>query len=123
MDRVGDSVYELRGRRPALLYETNASFVNFFRYLGTGGIRADFHPRLLRPIPVAGLFTVTPVMGGRLTYYDQRLVNQHISRQYGVSVEDSASDSRVRRQAEWGVEAESRISRVYTTDGSGSVAA
>ncbi len=33
------------------------------------------------------------------------------------------NDSRVRRQVEWGVEAESRISRVYTTDGSGSVAA
>ena len=59
---------------PGLLYETNASFVNFFRYLGPGGIRADFHPRLLRPIPVAGLFTVTPFIGGRLTYYDQRLV-------------------------------------------------
>lgn len=108
---------------PGLLYETNASFVNFFRYLGPGGIRADFHPRLLRPIPVAGLFTVTPFVGGRLTYYDQRLVGQHISRQAGVTVEDTVSDSRVRRQAEWGVEAESRISRVYTTDGGGSVAA
>jgi LPS-assembly protein len=108
---------------PGLLYETNAGFVNFFRYLGPGGIRADLHPRLLRPIPVAGLFTVTPFVGGRLTYYNQRLVNQHISQQSGQNVEDTVNDSRVRRQAEWGVEAESRISRVYTTDGSGSVAA
>jgi hypothetical protein len=38
-------------------------------------------------------------------------------------VEESVEDSRVRRQVEWGVEAESRVSRVYTTDGSGSVAA
>jgi LPS-assembly protein len=108
---------------PGLLYETNASFVNFFRYLGPGGIRADFHPRLLRPTPVAGLFTVTPFAGGRLTYYDQRLVGQHISRQGGQSVEDTVHDPRVRRQIEWGVEAESRISRVYTTDGRGGVAA
>ena len=108
---------------PGLLYEANASFVNFFRYLGPGGVRADLHPRLLRPIPVAGLFTVTPFVGGRMTYYNQRLVNQHISQQSGQNVEDTVNDSRVRRQAEWGVEAESRISRVYTTDGSGSVAA
>ena len=108
---------------PGLLYETNASFVNFFRYLGPGGIRADFHPRLLRPIPVAGLFTVTPFVGGRLTYYDQRLISQHVSLASGQNVEDTVYDPRVRRQAEFGIEAESRVSRVYTTDGSGSVAA
>ncbi len=108
---------------PGLLYETSASFVNFIRVVGPEGMRADFHPRLLLPLPVAGLLTVTPFAGGRLTYYDQRVVGQHIALGSGQNVEDSVSDPRVRRQVEWGVEAESRISRVYTTDGSGSIAA
>ncbi len=108
---------------PGLLYETNASFVNFIRTLGPEGVRADLHPRLLMPIPIAGLFTVTPFGGGRLTYYDQRVVGQHISLRSGANVEDSVDDSRVRRQVEWGVDAESRISRVYTTDNVSGVAA
>ena len=108
---------------PGVLYETNASFVNFIRFLGPQGVRADFHPRVLMPIPVGGLLTVTPFVGGRLTYYDQRVVGQHISLRSGQGVQDSVEDSRVRRQVEWGADVESRISRVYTTDGSGSVAA
>jgi LPS-assembly protein len=108
---------------PGLLYEASASFVNFIRDVGPDGIRTDLHPRLLMPIPLAGLVTVTPFAGGRLTYYDQRVVGQRITRDGGLSVEESVDDPRVRRQVEWGVEAESRISRVYTTDGSGSVAA
>jgi lipopolysaccharide assembly outer membrane protein LptD (OstA) len=106
-----------------LLYETTASFVNFIRDVGPGGMRADFHPRLLMPLPVAGLLTVTPFVGGRLTYYDRRVVGERVTRSGALTVEESVYDPRVRRQAEWGVEAESRISRVYTTDGSGSVAA
>ena len=108
---------------PRLFYETNASFVNFIRDVGPGGIRADFHPRFLMPIPVGGLVTVTPFAGGRLTYYDQRLTGERIAHSGGILVEESVYDPRVRRQVEWGVEAESRVSRVYTTDGSGGIAA
>jgi len=108
---------------PGLLYETTASFVNFIRDVGPEGVRADFHPRLLMPLPVAGLFTVTPFAGGRLTYYDERVVSQRVTRVGALTVEESVHDPRVRRQVEWGVEAESRISRVYTTDGGGGVAA
>jgi LPS-assembly protein len=108
---------------PGLLYETTASFVNFIRDVGPDGIRADFHPRLLMPMPVAGLFTVTPFAGGRLTYYDQRVVDTRVTRVGALTVEESVDDPRVRRQVEWGVEAESRVSRVYTTDGRGGVAA
>jgi LPS-assembly protein len=108
---------------PGLLYETTASFVNFIRVVGPEGIRADFHPRLLMPLPVAGLFTVTPFVGGRLTYYDERVVGERVTRVGALTVEESVHDPRVRRQVEWGVEAESRVSRVYTTDGSGGVAA
>jgi LPS-assembly protein len=108
---------------PGLLYETTASFVNFIRDVGPDGVRADFHPRLLMPLPVAGLFTVTPFAGGRVTYYDERVVGERVTRVGALTVEESVHDPRVRRQVEWGVEAESRISRVYTTDGRGSVAA
>jgi LPS-assembly protein len=106
-----------------LFYETNASFVNFIRDVGPGGIRADFHPRFLMPIPVGGLVTVTPFAGGRLTYYDQRLTGERIAHSGGILVEESVYDPRVRRQVEWGVEAESRVSRVFTTDGSSGIAA
>lgn len=108
---------------PGLLYEATASFVNFIRDVGPDGVRADFHPRLLMPLPVAGLFTVTPFLGGRLTYYDQRAVNERITRSGALTVEESVYDPRVRRQVEWGIEAESRVSRVYTNQGSGDIAA
>ena len=108
---------------PGVLYENSASFVNFIREVGPEGIRADFHPRFLMPIPVGGLLTVTPWAGGRLTYYDQRVIDQRITRVGGLLVEESVYDPRVRRQVEVGVDVESRISRVYATDGSGNVAA
>jgi LPS-assembly protein len=108
---------------PRLFYEANASFVNFIRDVGPEGVRLDLHPRLLMPIPIAGLLTLTPFAGGRLTFYDQRVIGEQVTRVGGLTVEQSVEDPRVRRQVEWGVEAESRISRVYTTDGSGSTAA
>ncbi len=108
---------------PGVLYENTASFVNFIRDVGPDGVRADFHPRFLMPIPVGGLLTVTPFAGGRLTYYDQRVVDQRLTRAGALLVEESVYDPRVRRQVEWGADVESRVSRVYTTDGSGSVAA
>ncbi len=108
---------------PGLLYEATASFTNFIRDVGPDGVRTDFHPRLLYPVPVAGLFTVTPFAGGRLTYYDERVVDQRVTRVGALNVEESVYDPRVRRQVEWGVEAESRVSRVYTNEGGGTVAA
>jgi LPS-assembly protein len=108
---------------PGLLYETTASFVKFIRDVGPDGVRADLHPRLLMPLPVAGLLTVTPFVGGRLTYYDERVVGERVTRVGALTVEESVHDPRVRRQVEWGVEAESRISRVFTSDGSRGIAA
>ena len=106
---------------PGLLFAGTTSFVNFLRHEGPEGVRSDFHPRFFYPIPVAGLLTVTPFAGGRLTYYDQRVVNKRLEE--GLTIEQSVYDPRLRRQVEFGVEAESRISRVYTTEGSGSIAA
>jgi len=111
-----------------LLYEGQASFTNFIREIGTAGIRADFHPRLYLPIPVAGLFTLTPYAGGRLTLYNQEVVGQSISNgpnnlNSPISIEDTRSTLRLRQQMEGGLLVESRASRVYNLPGTGSIAA
>lgn len=99
-----------------LLWDLEASFTNFVREVGPDGLRVDLHPRLFLPIPVAGVVTLTPFLGGRLTYYDQRLVGQRITRSGGFLVDESVNDDRARRQIEVGLSAEARASRVYTFD-------
>jgi LPS-assembly protein len=108
---------------PWLLYETNASFVKFIRDVdGPGGMRADFHPRFFVPIPIAGLVTITPFAGGRLTYYDLRVTGFHAGVD-GILSQASVYDPRLRRQAEVGVEAQTQMTRVYATDGIAGIAA
>ncbi len=117
----------LRGPRqpipglPFLLYDTQASFTNFIRDVGSDGRRVDLHERVYLPIPVMGVFTITPFAGGRLTYYNKRVVD--LRNQEGVTVEDTVHDDRVRRQIEFGFEAETRASRVFVLDGSRGVGA
>ena len=107
---------------PWLLYETSASFVKFIRQVdGPEGVRADFHPRLFVPIPIAGVVTITPFGGGRLTYYDQRVTGFHTSPD-GILSQASVYDPRVRQQVEVGVEAQTKMTRVYTMDGTGDIA-
>jgi LPS-assembly protein len=108
---------------PWLLYETNASFVKFIREVdGPEGLRTDFHPRFFVPIPIAGVVTVTPFAGGRLTYYDQRVTGFHTGVD-GILSQASVYDPRLRRQVELGVEAQTKVTQVYTTDGTGGIAA
>lgn len=104
-----------------VLYETEASFTNFYRVVGDGGARLDFHPRVYMPVPVAGLFTVTPFAGTRLTYYNQKAVGT--SFRDNVWVEDTVHDPRVRRQIEGGFDLESRASRVFDMGGWGGLSA
>ena len=106
---------------PYLQYETQASFTNFLREVGDAGVRLDVHPRAFLPVPVAGLFTLTPFAGGRTTYYNQRAVGLSFTR--GVTVEDTIHEDRVRLQAEGGIEAETHASRVFALDGAGGLAA
>jgi LPS-assembly protein len=112
---------------PGLLYEGQASFVNFVREIGSSGIRADVHPRLYLPVPVAGLFTMTPYAGGRLTLYNQEVVGQGISNGPHalnlVEIEQTRNTNRLRQQAEAGLLLETRAARVYTLDGTGTIAA
>ena len=120
-------VIQLRGMRqsvpgvPGLLYETEASFTEFVRQVGSGGMRIDLHPRLFWPVPVAGLFTFTPYLGSRLTYYNRRAVGLAVVDT--ATVEETITENRVRRQVEWGFEADSRLSRVFLLDGTGGIAA
>jgi LPS-assembly protein len=121
-------VIQLKGLRqrvpglPALLYETEASFTEFVRFVGSGGTRIDFHNRVFLPVPVAGLFTVTPFVGTRLTYYDRRAVGVKVT-QTNVAVEETITENRLRRQIEAGIEVESRVSRVFQLDGTSGIAA
>ena len=107
---------------PGLLYETNASYTQFVRFVGPEGPRVDVHPRLFLPIPVGGVVTLTPFLGGRSTFYNLRVVGEHVSMD-GRTVQDTVNDDRVRLQAEAGLDAESRISRVYILDGAGGISA
>ena len=111
-----------------LLYEGQASFTNFIRQIGTAGIRLDFHPRLYLPIPVGGLFTMTPYAGGRLTLYNQEVVGQAVSLgpaivNSPVNIEQTVHTDRLRQQMEGGVLLETRAARVYTLEPGGSIAA
>jgi LPS-assembly protein len=106
---------------PALLYEVESSFTNFVRDVGSDGVRLDLHPRTFLPVPVFGYVTLTPFLGGRLTYYDKRVVGLHDSR--GTVVERTVHDDRVRRQIEGGIEAEARATRVFPVDGTWNLAA
>src|SRR5262245_6768984 len=91
---------------PGLLYEVESSFTNFLRWVGASGVRADIHPRVSLPVPVAGLFTVTPFGGWRATYYNNRVVGTSV--RDGVTVEDTVHDDHLRLQLEGGFDVESR---------------
>ncbi len=113
---------------PGLLYESQTSFVNFIRDVGSSGIRADFHPRLYMPFSVAGLFTATPYGGGRLTLYNQEAIGQQISigphaDNEQVQIELTRNTTRLRQQAEGGVLLETQATRVYNLEPGGSIAA
>ena len=107
---------------PMIQYEAEGSFTNFYRVVGDGGIRLDAHPRFFLPIPVGGLFTLTPFAGGRATLYNQRAVGTSFT-QSGVWVEDTIHENSVRLQAEGGIQAESRASRVFDLGGTYDLAA
>jgi LPS-assembly protein len=112
---------------PGLLYEGEASFVNFVREIGSSGVRADFHPRLYMPVPVAGLFTVTPYAGGRLTFYNREVVGQAVSlgpdSANPIDIEKTKDTNRLRQQIEGGLLVEAQASRIYSLDGTGGIAA
>ncbi|HXJ84457.1 MAG TPA: LPS assembly protein LptD [Candidatus Methylomirabilis sp.] len=104
---------------PQVQYQVDASFTDFLRVVGSGGIRLDFHPRFFVPIPVGGYFTITPFMGPRFTLYNTRAVGTSFVAE-GVWVEDVIHQNSVRQQIEEGFILESRAARVFQLeDGAG----
>jgi LPS-assembly protein len=104
-----------------LLYEVESSATNFVRDVGADGRRLDLHPRVFLPVPVGGLFTVTPFLGGRATYYDTRVVGKRLTRNGNLEVEITEDDSRVRAQGELGADLEARATRVFALGGAGGI--
>ncbi len=102
---------------PGVLYETEASFVNFVREVGSDGTRVDLHPRLSLPISPGGLVTVTPFAGGRLTAYDKTVTGFRTTRAVNGPIEITDDELRVRRLAEAGSDLEMTMSRVYDANG------
>jgi LPS-assembly protein len=100
---------------PGLLYRVDASAARFFRELGSDGTRADLRPRLLRPIPLADVATVTPFAGGRVTAYDRTVTSTGV--EDGVFIEHTDATARVRQLAEFGSDLETRATRVYQLSG------
>ncbi|MBI4609691.1 MAG: LPS-assembly protein LptD [Candidatus Rokubacteria bacterium] len=100
-----------------LLYETDASFVNFVRDVGSDGTRLDLHPRVFLPLSLGGVVTVTPFLGGRGTYYDKRVVGKRLTRDGAIEVELTEDASRIRAQGEVGADVEARASRIYEVGG------
>ena len=95
-----NAAIELALRLDPESYEVNASATYFFRELGSDGTRLDLHPRLSRPIPVAGYATLTPFVGGRLTAYDR-----------GASLPSSALSSSALEPRQWQAQRRSRPRR------------
>jgi LPS-assembly protein len=100
---------------PGLLYELESSAVHFARDVGADGNRIDLHPVLARPIPIGGVVTVTPFLGGRFTGYDTSVVGTRVTSE-GLVVQNTNSDGRLRSLYEVGADVETRLARIYELD-------
>ncbi|HVQ76308.1 MAG TPA: LPS assembly protein LptD [Candidatus Binatia bacterium] len=106
---------------PRLLYEVRASAVNFVREEGSEGVRLDLFPVVRMPIPIFGSFTVTPFLGGRLTWYDTQVAGYGTKN--GILLEETIKEGILRQQIEIGFEATARAARVYQAGGFAGIAA
>ena len=102
---------------PGFLWEFESSYVYFNRDLGSAGQRADFHPRISRPISLGGVATLTPFAGGRITAYDKTVTGYRFVPGVNGPVEITSDESRVRQLLEGGTDLETNLSRAYSTDG------
>lgn len=101
---------------PGFLYDVETSATRVVRDLGSDGTRFDLHPRLVRPLPVLGVATLTPFLGGRLTTYDRTVVGTRQTAD-GLTVEETRDEARVRSLLEAGADLQARASRLYSLGG------
>lgn len=98
---------------PSVLGEVESSATHFVRDVGAEGNRVDLHPRLTRPTPVAGVFTVSPFAGGRLTAYDRTVTGTRLTGDGGLTVQETNDEPRLRQILELGGDLETRAARIY----------
>jgi LPS-assembly protein len=97
---------------PGLLYELESSATHFVRDVGADGNRVDLHPVLSRPIPLGGVLTVTPFLGGRFTGYDTTVTGTRVTPE-GLVVQNTEADGQLRSLYEVGADVETRMARIY----------
>src|SRR4029450_1970911 len=68
---------------PGALWELETSYVKFVRDVVSQGRRLELHPRVL----TTRLFTITPVVGGRLTAYDTVVVGTRTTKGVSTPIE------------------------------------
>jgi LPS-assembly protein len=103
-----------------LTYELNSQFTNFVRQEGSEGLRFDFFPKLALPIPVNGLFTVTPFAAPRLTTFSKTVTGTTVGAD-GIINEMTKDEPIARQSIDLGAVLEARASRVYNLGGLGNV--
>src|SRR5712691_2703348 len=105
-----------------LTYDLSTQFTKFVRELGSEGSRLDLFPRLSLPLPVDGLFTVTPFVAPRLTAFSQTATGSLVLRD-GTVIETTRDEPIARRSIDIGADFEARASRVYDLAGFAGVGA
>jgi hypothetical protein len=83
-------------------------------------VRFDLAPRLTLPVPVAGLFTISPFVSPRLTAFSKTAIGTSVGKD-GVPVEVTKDEAIASRSVEVGADFEARASRVYGVGGLGNV--
>lgn len=107
---------------PGVLSTVESSAVRFVRDVGANGNRLDLHPVLSRPIPIGGVVTVTPFLGGRLTGYDTTVVSTQTTTD-GLTVQTTEHDPQLRSLYEAGASLDTRMARIYELGDVGGVSA
>ena len=99
-----------------LTFDLQSQLTNFVRTEGSEGVRLDLFPRVALPVPINGLFTVTPFVAPRLTAYSKTVIGTQ-TRLDGITTEVTKDEPIARRSVDLGVDFEARASRVYDLGG------
>ncbi|MBI3635668.1 MAG: LPS-assembly protein LptD [Candidatus Rokubacteria bacterium] len=98
-------------------YAVDANFTDFYRQVGSDGLRFDVRQRVSQPFTPGGYFTITPFVAGRLTAYSVTANGTGVTRDGTTSFERVTHDPRLRPIFEAGTDLEARASRIYLLDG------
>jgi LPS-assembly protein len=99
-----------------LTYDLSAQFTKFVREVGSDGSRLDLFPRLSLPVPVYGLFTITPFVAPRLTAFSKTATGSQVLGD-GTVIETTRDEPIARRSLDVGADFEARASRIYDVGG------